>query len=145
MGALQTRAGPTLRAPLLRRRGPRTSRNRLPERRPAAPRRGQRDKGHAQQDDAEKSLERLHRLLPAPDGTEYGRGGGPCLARLVPVVHQFEIRGSSAAGPRSILPPRLNPVCAECGKPILPTNDKTIVKDVRYDASCWDRKTTRNA
>jgi hypothetical protein len=45
---------------------------------PAAPRRGQRDKGHARQDDAEKSLERLHgfppRVLPAPDGPDYKRG-----------------------------------------------------------------------
>src|SRR2546428_10539386 len=51
---------------------------------PAVPRRGQRDKGHAQQDDAEKSLERLHRLFSAPDGTEAGGGGGAFQALFVP-------------------------------------------------------------
>jgi hypothetical protein len=61
MGALQTRGGPTLRAPLLRRRGPRTSRNRLgQEDRVArvAQRLGNRD--HREQSDHASALARDH-------------------------------------------------------------------------------------
>jgi hypothetical protein len=38
-----------------------------------------------------------------------------------------------------------DPVCAECGKPILPTEDKTTIQDVPYHAACWTRRATRKA
>jgi hypothetical protein len=39
-----------------------------------------------------------------------------------------------------------DPVSAECGKPILPTADKTTIQDLPYHAACWTgRAATRKA
>ena len=37
------------------------------------------------------------------------------------------------------------PHCGKCGKPILPTADKTTIQDLPYHAACWTGRATRKA
>jgi hypothetical protein len=61
------------------------------------------------------------------------------------VVHQFEFRGRPPGKPPCDTPAMADPVCAECGKPILPTADKTTIQDLPYHAAFWTGRATRKA
>jgi hypothetical protein len=52
-------------------------------------------------------------------------------------------------------PTMIEPLCAECSRPILPTDNKSTVQQVdactmavehvTYHSTCWDQKTARKA
>jgi hypothetical protein len=43
-----------------------------------------------------------------------------------------------AHGPWPILPPMEHPICALCGKPIKPTDNKVTIQGVMQHMRCWD-------
>jgi hypothetical protein len=44
---------------------------------------------------------------------------------------------------KRLTPSIADPACAQCDKPILPTDHKATVQNVPYHYACWDRKTRK--